>query len=73
MADISANQVAASTRNPLVAFGEAILNTLVRIGEQNARVKEVERLSALSDAQLAQRGLRREDIVQHVFRDMYFV
>ena len=30
---------------------------------------EAERLMALSDAQLARRGLRRDEIVSHVFRN----
>ena len=34
------------------------------------RVEEVERLSALSDDALAAKGIKREDIVRHVFRDV---
>ncbi|ROT99122.1 DUF1127 domain-containing protein [Histidinibacterium lentulum] len=34
-----------------------------------ARTDQIERLQALSDADLARKGLRREDIVRHVFRD----
>lgn len=34
-----------------------------------ARTDQIEALNALSDAQLAARGLRREDIVRHVYRD----
>ena len=35
-----------------------------------ARVHEMERLMAKSDAELAELGLRREDIARHVFRDI---
>ena len=45
---------------------------LVAIGENNARVREMERLQALSDDQLAARGLTRETIVRHVFRDVFY-
>lgn len=37
--------------------------------ETLSRARELERLNALSDRQLADMGLRREDIVRHVFRD----
>lgn len=36
----------------------------------NERAREFENLQALSDGQLATRGLRREDIARHVFRDI---
>jgi hypothetical protein len=37
--------------------------------ELRGRTAEIESLMALSDAQLAARGLSRDRIVQHVFRD----
>ncbi|MFY0616582.1 DUF1127 domain-containing protein [Shimia sp.] len=51
---------------PFVAIG----NSFVHLMESNNRVREVEFLNSLSDEQLAGRGLKREDIVRHVFRDM---
>ena len=36
-----------------------------------ARVDEIRRLQALSDAQLAERGLARHEIVHHVYRDLF--
>ncbi|MEM7319211.1 MAG: DUF1127 domain-containing protein [Pseudomonadota bacterium] len=50
------------------AFGK-IWNALIRIGEANSRVRRIEVLSGLSDEQLAERGLRREDIIRHVMLD----
>lgn len=41
--------------------------------ETLSRAPELERLNALSDEQLARQGLRREDIVRHVFRDRFHV
>lgn len=55
------------------SFFQSVFNGLTAIAETNSRVKEAERLNALSDAQLAKIGLRREDIVRHVFRDVYYV
>ena len=43
------------------------------ITESNWRVREAQRLHAMSDAQLAARGLRREDIARHVFRDVFYI
>lgn len=48
-------------------------NFFVRIAETNTRLAKVERLQALSDAQLEKRGLKREDIVRHVFSDMFYL
>lgn len=50
------------------AFG----HWLVRIGEANPRIKAVQALNAMSDEQLAARGLKREDIVRHIFKDVYY-
>lgn len=43
-----------------------IFNAMIRVGEANARVQQIKALSYLSDDELAERGLRREDIVRHV-------
>ena len=52
---------------------DAVASFLASIAESNGRVREVERLNAMSDAELARRGLKREEIVRHVFRDMISV
>ena len=41
--------------------------------QHRSRGDEIMRLNAMSDEQLAKRGLTRETIVQHVFRDMYYL
>ncbi|MFY0632441.1 MAG: DUF1127 domain-containing protein [Vannielia sp.] len=51
----------------------AVFTGLVAMAEANPRMKAVNRLSAMSDEELAARGLKREDIVRHVFRDIYYV
>ena len=47
----------------------AIGSFFVAIMENNSRIKRVDALNAMTDEQLAKRGLRREDIVRHVFGD----
>ncbi|CUH75129.1 DUF1127 domain-containing protein [Tropicibacter naphthalenivorans] len=59
--------------NPIAHFFEWVFQGLVRIGEANSRMQKVERLQALSDDQLAKMGLKRENIVQHVFGDIMYV
>jgi hypothetical protein len=50
---------------PFVAFG----NLMISIAEANTRVKKFEYFNSMSDAELAERGMKREDIVRHVFPD----
>lgn len=45
------------------------LNTMSAAMEAHPRMRRVQALQAMSDEKLAERGLKREDIVRHVFRD----
>ncbi len=58
--------------NPISRFFATIGNALVLMSTANARVRQVEQLQSLSNEQLAERGIRREDIARHVFRDLYW-
>ncbi|WP_209424533.1 DUF1127 domain-containing protein [Pararhodobacter sp. SW119] len=40
--------------------------------ERRSRRAQIEYLDSLSDAELAKRGITRDQIVQHVFRDLMF-
>ncbi len=65
-------QTAAMTdRRPLIdrigAGFTMIFETLARTSRGARCAREAERLSALSDAQLARMGLKREDIIRHAF------
>lgn len=40
---------------------------------RKSRMDQIAKLNALSDEELAKRGLRREDIPRHVFRDLFYV
>ncbi|OWU68729.1 DUF1127 domain-containing protein [Marinibacterium profundimaris] len=54
-------------------FFASIGNALVLAAEANPRMKRVQALQRLSDAQLAERGIKREDIVRVVFRDVLYL
>jgi len=54
-------------------FFTAIGTGLVRMGENNSRFRQIEALQAMSDAQLAERGIKREDIVRVVYGDVFWV
>lgn len=45
----------------------------VQIAANNPRMRKVTFLQSLSDDQLATRGLRRDQIVRHVFADSMYV
>lgn len=45
----------------------------VRLSENNHRIRRVEQLNAMTDAQLEKLGIRREDIVRHVFADVMYI
>lgn len=58
----------------IIAAGFAAIGAaLVRSAENTGRMRRLERLRAMSDAELAKMGLRRDDIVRHVFRDLYYI
>ncbi len=43
------------------------------LADAQNRTQAVERMQDLSDKDLAKLGVRREDIVRHVYRDIYYV
>lgn len=55
------------------AFFSKIGVAMVNASANSGRMRKVESLNAKSDAELAAMGLKREDIVHHVFRDMYYI
>lgn len=71
MAYVAANQpttVWASIKNFFTMVGEAM--TLSAAAE--VRLRRIEALNAKSDAELAEMGLRRQDIPAYVFRDLMY-
>lgn len=62
----AAHPVYARVLGALKNFGAAYV-------ESRSRQGEIAALEALSDAELAARGIEREDIVRHVFSDTYYL
>jgi len=58
-----------SVRRLLTKPFNAIGTFFVALAESSSRMQLVNQLNAMSDAQLAEKGLTREDIVRHVFAD----
>ena len=54
---------------PLRAVG----NHMAAIMDSNSRIQLVDQLNAMSDAELAELGIKRDEIVQHVFKDMFYL
>ncbi len=52
---------------------KAVAEAMTRYMERQSRADQIQRLQNKSDAELAQMGLRRADIVRHVFRDRFYV
>lgn len=65
-----------TARGTLAQLGKlfsAIGSGMIRITESSPRLRRVEALQAKSDEELAQMGLKRDQIVHHVFKDLYYV
>ncbi len=52
----------------LVSLGDGF----IKATEGSARIDRIAALRAKSDAELSAMGIKRDDIVHHVFRDLYF-
>lgn len=57
----------------VLGFFKAIWRGLIAIGEAGPRMKKLERLTALSDEELAAKGMKREDIVNAVFGNKIYL
>jgi uncharacterized protein YjiS (DUF1127 family) len=56
---------------PVVRFFSALARAVASSSGAQARYDRVRRLQALSDADLAERGIARDDIVRHVFAEVF--
>lgn len=75
MALASTNSVTTSRNiiDGISGFFTSIGRWLVALAEADQRLKQLERLSSLSDEALAARGLQRQDIALHVFRNKLYL
>ncbi len=55
------------------SFAERFFDGLVRIAEASGRSEQIKYLHSLSDQELADRDMTRDDITHHVFRDVYYL
>ncbi|MEX0278977.1 MAG: DUF1127 domain-containing protein [Ruegeria sp.] len=53
----------------LRSVGSSIFSALISLAEAQSRVRKIQYLQSLSDQELAERGIKRERIVHHVFAD----
>lgn len=58
---------------PVAKFFSALGTAFVSMGEASSKMRQVNALQALSDEELADRGLKREDIARYVFSDCYWL
>ena len=70
------NHEITATRNFFAGVGAkftSVLNAMAMASAGQRRAEKVEALWSKSDAELAQMGLKRENIVYHVFGDLFYV
>ncbi|WP_158965883.1 DUF1127 domain-containing protein [Chachezhania sediminis] len=74
MANITVNAPAAGAAQSAISriFG-SIGNALVAMAENSSKMKQIRALESLSDADLASRGLKREDIARYVLSPGYWI
>lgn len=54
-------------------FGQALVEGLTAYMERQSRQDQIRALEAKSDAELAKMGIARDRIVNHVFRDRFYL
>ena len=72
MAFLSTTDFAVNTPSVVQKMKSAISSIFTSMIEARSRQGQIQTLYSMSDAELAGIGLRREDIVRHVFRDVYY-
>ncbi len=64
---------AAPREGALTRFFRALARALDAQQSMEARRAQILRLNRMTDAELAQKGIKREDIARHVFSDLFYV
>ena len=54
----------------ILGFFTALAKAFALASNAQARFDEIQHLQALTDGDLAQRGIKRDDIVRHVYSDL---
>ncbi len=55
------------------AIGQTLAMAITVNASADARMREMQRLQALSDVELSKMGIARDRIAHHVFRDIYML
>lgn len=63
---------ATSVGHAILAFFAAVGHAIELNSTAHIRIARVERLQAKTDAELATLGIKRDQIVHHVFSDLYY-
>ncbi len=71
-AGFSFTSSAAAVCKGISGFFDSLMRAMIVNSTAQRRLTLVEQLNAKTDAELAVLGLRREDIVRHVFRDVFW-
>ncbi|NNE87885.1 MAG: hypothetical protein HKN27_07390 [Silicimonas sp.] len=67
------NQSGSGLLNVISNFFASLWNASRQQAELDSRLRQMRKLEAMSDAELAKRGIARDRIAHHVFRDIYYV
>ena len=57
----------------IAQFFTGLMQRIVQIAENQPKMRQIARLCAMSDEELAQHGLKREDIARHVFGSQMYI
>ena len=73
-----ATQILTAPRNSAIrekvdAFFATVGHGMNAYMERRSRMGQIQALEAKTDAELAKMGIKRERIVHHVFRDLFYV
>lgn len=72
MTDLTSQHIGAPG-NPVLRLLKRIWNGLIYLAENSPRAKALQKLNETSDAELAARGVTREQIVRKMFLDRFYV
>ena len=73
MASLEPTTPAVSHEGLISRLGDFFVNWFEVVGKEKSREKEFEYFASLTDEQLAAKGLSRNEIARHVFRDLYYI
>ncbi|ANB34776.1 DUF1127 domain-containing protein [Rhodovulum sulfidophilum] len=58
---------------PRGSFFSSVIAAMVRMVENHPRTRALDRLNAISDEELAARGLTRQDVIRRIFSDRFYL